>query len=65
MPSDEAAATAGRSWRSATILTLNHPPSAADYRRRAWHRDRWHTALAILAVATLAALVFCLLPLPP
>jgi len=45
--------------------TLNHPPSAADYRRRAWNRDRWHTALAVLAVATLAVLVFCLLPLPP
>jgi hypothetical protein len=39
-------------------------PSAADYRRLAQARERWHTALAGLAVTAVATLVFWLLPLP-
>jgi hypothetical protein len=44
--------------------TVTNSPTAADYRRMAQLRDRWHTALTGLAVTALAILVFWLLPLP-
>jgi negative regulator of sigma E activity len=43
---------------------MSQAPKAADHRRIAQIRDRWHTALTGLAVAALVVLVFWLLPLP-
>lgn len=46
------------------MAIVNHSPTAADYRRMAEIRDRWHAALTGLAVTALVILVLWLLPLP-
>ena len=46
------------------MAIVNHSPTAAEYRRMAEIRDRWHAALTGLAVTALVILVFWLLPLP-
>jgi hypothetical protein len=46
------------------MAIVTHSPTAADYRRLAETRDRWHAALTGLTVTALVILVFWLLPLP-